>query len=134
MAKKKLLIDKEAYTGFLRMLNSSSEADINLALDAIAARDFTKSPVYTLMLIKNHKGKEKVPTKITKWMRLSGIDTEVFPTYTDIYRKAVESKELELFEEFFSEHVRKTLVDMGYLFVKNINIELNHDDISGLTS
>lgn len=137
MAKERLKIDKESYYSLQAMLRSQLDSDVNLAIDLICSRNYTGSPVYALMLLREFKEGmfDLLTPHVKAWLTKSGINHSTIPTYKDIQRKAVTASEEEkdFFQKCFSEHVKDTLVKSGYLFIKKINIEIN-DELPGIVS
>ena len=124
-----LILGPETYENTRRMLESASEEDAIVALNAIEQSDFKKSVVYILLLYKESKRRnlwEKNCPDILKKIKNIDFSNDVIP-YKEIYtyiKGEVSKKDMSFFLNRFSEQVKGYLINQGFKFMNELNVTI----------
>lgn len=132
---KKVIIDKERFNNLLSMLNSTDEQNHIVAFSAIEELDFALNRMPIVMLKKKAVNtpdawRAHAPKTLTNIEAL-GFDVNRIITYKGLMAKfkdfnpPLKSSEAQFFFTEFEEYLKEEMHQLGYTYIKKINVELD---------
>jgi hypothetical protein len=130
--KEEINIDKERFDSLLKMLRSTDE-DVVMAMSVLNNVDVKHNFTKIILLIRLSDLKEDVwknyCRKVMSWLSANNLEKFSWQKMFDfILKKKAPAEDLQFFLDVFAESLFKSISNVGYEFLNNVEIKLKYKD------